>query len=355
MRTKAIENILVTGGYGFIGSNFIDFILNKSSKNKNYKSVINYDKVTYAGNPDNLIHLADDNRFKFICGDICDEKIFYKALEDNDIDVVVNFAAESHVDKSIHSPYDFIKTNIIGTYSLLSAMKKFYKVKKDIIFYHISTDEVYGSLDLNESPFEEINQYKPNSPYSASKAASDHLVRAWNHTFELPVITSNCSNNYGPFQFPEKLIPLSIINALNGKPISIYGDGKNIRDWLYVQDHCDAIENILHNGQIGEVYNIGGNNEKTNIDVIQSICHNLEQLSPSVNNNKIKKGTSYKDLITYVKDRPGHDFRYSINSSKLKEKLNWSPSNTFETGIKKTVSWYLNNPKWIDRIHNKND
>ena len=353
MKSKSIENILVTGGCGFIGSNFIDFLLNKSKKKDSYKSIINFDKITYAGNPDNLTHLINEEKYKFVLGDICDEKYFYEVIKSNDIDAIVHFAAESHVDNSIDSPDDFINTNIIGTCSVLKAAKKYQEEKEDLIFYHISTDEVYGSLQMKEDAFKEDNQYKPNSPYSASKASSDHLVRAWHHTFKLPVITSNCSNNYGPFQFPEKLIPLSIMNALKGKPITIYGDGKNIRDWLYVNDHCDAIENILFKGAIGEMYNIGGNNEKTNLDIVCSICHHLEELMPSEENINMKDGSKYIDLITFIKDRPGHDFRYSIDSSKLQKELDWRPLETFETGIKKTVAWYVLNLDWMKKIDDR--
>jgi len=344
-----MRNILVTGGYGFIGSNFINYLLNLSPHESYYKKIVNFDKVTYAANSLNLESVSKNSKYSFVNGDICDESLFYKTLIKFDIDAVVNFAAESHVDNSISNPDDFIKTNILGTYKILNAAKLYHSEnKKNFLFYHISTDEVYGSLNKDDNAFTEDNQYQPNSPYSASKASSDHLVRAWHHTYKLPVLTSNCSNNYGPFQFPEKLIPLTIINALSGMPISIYGDGLNIRDWLYVTDHCSAIETILHNGKIGEIYNIGGNNEKTNMFIVESICNELEKIRPSFQNPNIKDGSGYFDLIKYVDDRPGHDFRYSIDSSKLSKNLNWVPAESFESGIVKTVKWYVDNQNWID-------
>ena len=353
-------NTLVTGGAGFIGSNFIKCWL-EADENK----VVNYDKLTYAGNLHNLEELKNNSRYKFKHGDICDKENTYSVLHKNAINIVVNFAAESHVDRSIDGPQDFIDTNVLGTFNLLEASLRYWKdldseTKNLFKFVHVSTDEVYGTLLDNDAPFTEEHQYKPNSPYSASKAASDHLVRSYNKTFGLPVITTNCSNNYGPFQFPEKLIPLVILNALNLKNIPIYGDGKQIRDWLYVEDHCKAISSVIKKGSIANVYNIGGNNELTNIEVVNKICSFLDKFHP----RKDKK--SYKELITYVKDRPGHDTRYAIDSSKISNDLGWHPEETFESGLKKTIEWYLANTswtsdildgkymKWIDKQYNTN-
>lgn len=339
MRNK-YNNLLVTGGSGFIGSNFIHNYLN----NNPTSNVFNLDKLTYAGNNNNHKDIVNDKRYVFIKGDICSKDTVTKILSEKNIDAVVHFAAESHVDRSIEGPFDFINTNVIGTYNLLECSLEHYRKNKNFIFMHVSTDEVYGSLNLEDPPFSETTKYSPNSPYSASKASSDHLVRAWHHTYGLPVITTNCSNNYGPYQFPEKLIPLTIFNALNNLPITVYGDGSNIRDWLYVKDHCDAIESAMINGQLGEVYNVGGLNEKTNIEIVNIICEILDKLSPSSD----KK--SYKELITYTKDRLGHDFRYAIDQSKITKELNWTPSETFDSGIQKTVEWYLENQAWIEEL-----
>jgi dTDP-glucose 4,6-dehydratase len=335
--------ILILGGAGFIGSNFaLDFIKQSSEK------VLIVDKLTYAGNLNNLRpHL--DSRCKFIKGDISDSNLIINLLNKYHPRIVINFAAESHVDRSIHGPTDFIETNIVGTFSLLESIRKYYdglpsSSNCNFKIIHISTDEVYGSLNAGELPFKETNAYKPNSPYAASKASSDHLVRAWHQTYGLPMITTNCSNNYGPFQFPEKLIPLIILNAIKDKPLPIYGDGSQIRDWLFVSDHCSAIRAIMENGRIGEVYNIGGNNEITNLDVVKKICSILDTLIPSNNGHK------YEEQIIFVKDRLGHDHHYAIDSSKVMSEFSWSPSETFESGIFKTVNWYLNNSNWLDSV-----
>jgi dTDP-glucose 4,6-dehydratase len=339
--------ILITGGAGFIGSNFAE---NWLKKNKG--KLINLDKLTYAGNLNNLSALKNNTSHIFIKGDICDTQLISDLLEKHKPDRIINFAAESHVDRSIHGPEEFIQTNIIGTFRLLESIKSYWlsmsKDKKEKFrFLHVSTDEVYGTLSDNDPAFSEENPYKPNSPYSASKASSDHLVRAYHHTYGMPVLTTNCSNNYGPYQFPEKLIPLIIHNALRLKSLPIYGDGLQIRDWLYVTDHCDAIETVLKKGRVGEVYNIGGLNEKTNIDIVNTLCDILDELSPFAKNSSIR---SYKDLITYVKDRPGHDRRYAIDATKIETELGWTPNETFESGIRKTVSWYLNNSQWVEEI-----
>lgn len=340
------KTFFITGGCGFIGANFIRFVLNKSINNK----VINLDKLTYAGNPNNLLDFEIDERYTFIQGDICDQQIVNKIFDNYNPDIVINFAAESHVDRSIDGPADFIQTNIIGTSVLLQEALQYYKKltgekSSGFRFHHVSTDEVFGSLG-EEGFFTEETPYDPSSPYSASKASSDHLVRAWHRTFGLPVIISNCSNNYGPFQFPEKLIPLMILNCLEEKPLPIYGKGENIRDWLYVEDHCDAIHTIIEEGVIGETYNVGGNNEIKNIEIVKTICGILDEVSPA------KNGKSYKELITFVTDRPGHDFRYAIDSSKLKNELSWSPKETFESGIRKTIDWYFENQVWWKQIQN---
>lgn len=333
---KKYKNILVTGGSGFIGSNFVHNYLSNNPESL----VCNLDKLTYAGNNNNHKNLLNDDRYKFYHGDICSSDIVDNILTENSIDAIVHFAAESHVDRSIEGPTEFINTNILGTFNLLQCALKHYRTVNDkFLFMHVSTDEVYGSLEPNDPPFNEKNQYMPNSPYSASKASSDHLVRAWYHTFGLPVVTTNCSNNYGPYQFPEKLIPLTIWNALNKLPITIYGDGKNIRDWLYVKDHCNAIECAMKNGRHGEVYNVGGINEKTNVEIVNTICEILDECRP--------QAYSYKTLITHTQDRLGHDFRYAIDQSKITNELNWTPAETFETGIVKTVKWYLENETWI--------
>ena len=337
--------ILVTGGAGFIGSNFIqDWLANNAAE-----EIINLDKLTYAGNLDNLASLKNDRRHIFVRGDIGDQALVKKLLVEYQPRAIVNFAAESHVDRSIHGPTDFIQTNIVGTFNLLECAREYWNslegsAKERFRFHHVSTDEVYGSLSLTEPAFTETHSYEPNSPYSASKAASDHLVRAWFHTYGFPVVTTNCSNNYGPYHFPEKLIPLVLLNALNGKPLPIYGDGQQIRDWLYVGDHCSAIREVLDKGRLGETYNIGGWNEKANLDVVKTICSILDQLKPRAD------GKLYADQITFVKDRLGHDRRYAIDAGKVERELGWKPAETFETGIRKTVQWYLDNPQWIDGV-----
>ena len=333
--------ILVTGAAGFIGSNFV---LDWFSQSK--EDVVSLDLLTYAGNLENLSSLNGNPHHHFVQGNIGDRDLVSSLLKKYQIRAIVNFAAESHVDRSIHGPGDFIETNIVGTYHLLESVRSYWNdldeaSKKAFRFLHVSTDEVYGSLNDEAPAFTENHPYEPNSPYSASKAASDHLVRAWFHTYGLPVLTTNCSNNYGPYHFPEKLIPLCILNALNGKPLPIYGDGKQIRDWLYVKDHCSAIREVLKQGHIGETYNVGGWNEKTNLEVVETLCAILDELKPK------SDGKSYADQITFVKDRPGHDRRYAIDASKLERDLGWKPQETFETGIRKTVQWYLEHPEWI--------
>ena len=337
--------ILITGGAGFIGSNFVlDWL-----KDRKAEGIVNLDKLSYAGNLATLDSLKSDPRHIFVHGDIGDNELVTKLLNEHEPRAIVNFAAESHVDRSIHTPAEFVQTNIVGTFNLLECGRAYWNAldeskKATFRFHHVSTDEVYGSLSSNEPAFTETNPYEPNSPYSASKAASDHLVRAWFHTYGFPVITTNCSNNYGPYHFPEKLIPLVILNAINGKSLPIYGDGQQIRDWLYVGDHCSAIREVLAKGKLGETYNIGGWNEKANIEVVKTICSILDGLKPRAD------GKSYAEQITFVKDRPGHDRRYAIDASKLKRELGWSPSETFDTGIKKTVQWYLDNPVWIEGV-----
>jgi dTDP-glucose 4,6-dehydratase len=337
--------ILVTGGAGFIGGNFVlDWLKVPSNE-----GVINLDKLTYAGNLSTLDLLKDDPRHIFVHGDIGDKVLVSQLLKEHQPHAILNFAAESHVDRSIRGPAEFINTNIVGTFNLLECAREYWNglddsAKNGFRFHHVSTDEVYGSLSNDDPAFTETNPYEPNSPYSASKAASDHLVRAWFHTYGLPVVTTNCSNNYGPYHFPEKLIPLVILNALNSKPLPIYGDGQQIRDWLYVGDHCSAIREVLAKGKLGETYNIGGWNEKTNIDVVKTICAILDELKPRAD------GKSYVDQITYVKDRPGHDRRYAIDASKVERELGWRPAETFDTGIRKTVQWYLDNPVWIEGV-----
>jgi dTDP-glucose 4,6-dehydratase len=336
--------ILVTGGAGFIGGNFV---LDWLSDSKN-EGIVNLDKLTYAGNLTTLKSLDNDSRHVFVQGDIADYALVLDLLKKHRIRAVINFAAESHVDRSIHGPSDFIQTNILGTFQLLEAVRAYWSElklteKEAFRFLHISTDEVYGSLEPSEPAFSELNAFEPNSPYSASKAASDHLVRAWHHTYGLPVLTTNCSNNYGPYHFPEKLIPLCILNALAGKPLPIYGDGQQIRDWLFVKDHCSAIRRVLEAGRLGQTYNVGGWNEKPNLEVVQTICTVLDQLRPKTNG-------SYTDQITFIKDRPGHDRRYAIDASKLELELAWRPAETFETGIRKTIEWYLNHSEWVDGV-----
>lgn len=336
--------ILVTGGAGFIGSNFVlDWLANPLAE-----GIVNLDKLTYAGNLQTLESLQNDARHVFVKGDIGDYDLVLSLLKQHAIRVVVNFAAESHVDRSIHGPCDFIQTNVLGTFNLLEATRAYWSElpsaqKETFRFLHVSTDEVYGTLSPTNSAFAETNRYEPNSPYSASKAASDHLVRAWHHTYGLPVVTTNCSNNYGPYHFPEKLIPLVILNALAGKPLPIYGDGQQIRDWLYVKDHCSAIRRVLEAGRLGETYNVGGWNEKPNLEVVHKICDILDELRP-------KTSGSYADQITFVKDRPGHDRRYAIDATKIERELGWKPAETFETGIRKTVQWYLDNQEWVQGV-----
>ena len=335
--------ILVTGGSGFIGSNFIlDQIKNTSN------IILNFDKLTYAGNIDNLTELDNNQNYHFVHGDICDGKLISTTISNFDPDSIIHFAAESHVDRSIDSPLEFIKTNLLGTGTLLDSTLNYsnWKAKTFFRFLHVSTDEVYGSLD-NSGLFNELTPYNPSSPYSASKAGSDHLVRSWHKTYGLPIIITNCSNNYGPLQFPEKLIPLVIANCLDYKPLPIYGNGLNIRDWLYVKDHCNAIFSVLEKGLIGETYNIGGNNEISNIDIVKNICSILNDIQPHPN------GKSYSKLIVNVQDRPGHDFRYAIDASKIQKDLSWAPKETFESGIKKTIQWYLDNENWWRKIQNE--
>tara|TARA_Y100000591_G_scaffold234287_1_gene205100 strand:+ start:4538 stop:5581 length:1044 start_codon:yes stop_codon:yes gene_type:complete len=336
-----MKNVLVTGGCGFIGSNFVKYLISL----ENYFPII-FDKLTYAGNIENLSQVSEDC-FELIKGDICDEKLLFNLFKEYKFDGVFHFAAESHVDRSIDGPIDFINTNIIGTFNLLQASRVQYnKNKNNFRFIHVSTDEVYGDLG-QYGYFDEESLYKPNSPYSASKAASDHLVRSWGRTYNLPVIITNCSNNYGANQFPEKLVPLMIINCLGWKKLPIYGNGENIRDWLYVEDHCTALETIFSKGDFGETYNIGGSNEIKNIDVVKTICDLMDELKPS-------KNGSHRDLITFVDDRPGHDKRYAVDSTKLQSALKWKPRESFESGIKKTIEWYLNNEDWWLKIQKNN-
>jgi dTDP-glucose 4,6-dehydratase len=338
------QPILVTGGAGFIGSNFILRWLDQEQS-----PVVNLDKLTYAGNPGNLQSVCGSPNYRFAQGDIVDRKLVFDLLRKHQPRAIVHFAAESHVDRSIHGPDDFVRTNVNGTFSLLEEARAYWAnlspdEKTAFRFLHVSTDEVYGSLAPHDPPFSETTAYAPNSPYAASKAASDHLVRACHHTFGLPVVTTNCSNNYGPYQFPEKLIPLAILHAIQGKPIPVYGDGKNVRDWLYVEDHCDAIRTVLARGRIGETYNIGGHNEKYNLEIVGTICAMLDELRP---NDAI---VPHEKLITFVQDRPGHDRRYAMNSSKIEAELGWRPRQTFETGIRKTIEWYLAHDKWIQEV-----
>ena len=336
--------ILVTGGAGFIGANFVlDWLANCD------EPVVNVDKLTYAGNLHNLASLEGDARHIFVRADIGDSAVIGQLLAQHQPRAVINFAAESHVDRSIHGPEDFIQTNVVGTFRLLEAVRAYWsglegEAKSAFRFLHVSTDEVYGTLSPTDPAFTEDSNYAPNSPYSASKAASDHLVRAWHHTYGLPVLTTNCSNNYGPLHFPEKLIPLMIVNALAGKPLPIYGDGQQIRDWLYVRDHCSAIRRVLEAGKLGDTYNVGGWNEKANIDIVRTVCALLDELRPRAD------GQSYAAQITFVQDRPGHDRRYAIDARTLERELGWKPAETFETGIRKTVQWYLDNPQWVANV-----
>ena len=332
--------ILITGGAGFIGANFVLDWLRGSDE-----PVVNVDKLTYAGNLKTLASLEGDARHTFVRADICDRTAMDELLAKYSPRAIVHFAAESHVDRSIHGPADFVQTNVFGTFTLLEAARTYWNTlegsaRANFRFHHVSTDEVYGSLSPDDAPFTETTAYAPNSPYSASKAGSDHLVRAYFHTYGLPVLTTNCSNNYGPYHFPEKLIPLMIANALAGKPLPVYGDGLNVRDWLYVGDHCAAIRRVLEAGHVGEVYNVGGWNEKSNLEVVHTLCDLLDALKP-------RTQSSYREQITFVKDRPGHDRRYAIDARKLERDLNWKPAETFETGLRKTVEWYLQNQEWV--------
>lgn len=336
--------IIVTGSAGFIGANFV---LDWCALHD--ETVLTLDKLTYAGNLESLASLKGNPRHLFVQGDIGDARLVAQLLAEHQPRAVINFAAESHVDRSIHGPEDFIQTNIVGTFHLLESVRAYWNglaatEKSGFRFLHVSTDEVYGSLGKDDPAFTETNRYEPNSPYSASKAASDHLVRAYHHTYGLPVLTTNCSNNYGPYHFPEKLIPLMIVNALAGKALPVYGDGQQIRDWLYVKDHCSAIRRVLEAGKVGEVYNVGGWNEKANIDIVHTVCGLLDELRPR------QDGKSYREQITFVTDRPGHDRRYAIDARKLERELGWKPAETFETGIRKTVAWYLDNQDWVNNV-----
>ena len=338
-----MKTILVTGGLGFIGSNFIRMLLSQN----HCDLVINLDKQTYAGNPENLEEFVHHDSYKFVQADICDQETVADVLSKYQVDAIVNFAAESHVDRSIDGPEPFVQTNVVGTLRLLEATKSYLSnstpaKKESFRFVHVSTDEVYGSLELSDPAFSESTPYAPNSPYSASKASADHLVRAYHHTFGLPVLTTNCSNNYGPYQFPEKLIPLMILNACEGKALPIYGDGSNIRDWLHVEDHCSGILAVLTKGRVGETYCIGGASEKTNLEVLDALCEILDELHP--------KGAPHSQLKTFVKDRPGHDHRYAIDFSKIENELNWQPSYSFTEGIKQTVEWYINHQEWCKNV-----
>lgn len=355
MLNKLNGPVLVTGGCGFIGSNFVRDWLSLG-----LGPLVNVDVLTYAGNPENLSQYQAHSDYHFVQADICDSEKIKAAFEQYKPSMVVNFAAESHVDRSIHGAGDFIRTNINGVFNLLEIAKNYWnalegKAKEEFRFLHVSTDEVYGSLSPEADPFTETHPFEPNSPYSASKAASDHLVRAWHHTYGLPVLTTNCSNNYGPYHFPEKLIPLMIVNALSAKKLPIYGDGQNVRDWLYVADHTTAIRRVLESGRIGETYNIGGWNEKTNLEIVETICSALDEKTPPASRGLTHPDTnaplkSYKELITYVKDRPGHDRRYAIDARKIERELGWRPAETFETGIVKTITWYLENTQWIENV-----
>jgi dTDP-glucose 4,6-dehydratase len=338
-----VQTFLVTGGIGFIGSNFI-----LKARKENWANIINLDKLTYASNPKTLLDIENDPGYIFVRGDIADTSVVSSLLQKYQPDAVIHFAAESHVDRSIISPLDFVQTNVVGTFQLLEASKTHWenlsREKRDRFrFLHVSTDEVYGSLSPTEPAFREDTPYAPNSPYAASKAGSDHLVRAYFHTYGFPVLTTNCSNNYGPRQFPEKLIPLMILNGLNGKALPIYGDGQNVRDWLYVEDHCDGIYLVLQQSQLGETYNIGGNNEQNNLTVVGKICDILDELAPQA-------GLSRSSLLHFVTDRPGHDRRYAIDCSKIKRDLGWEPKENFESGLLKTIQWYLDNPNWVEQV-----
>jgi len=338
------KTILITGGSGFIGSNFILQWIEREGT-----PVVNLDKLTYAGNPRNLLSVAADPRYSFVKGDVCDRELLRRLLQLHQPRAIVHFAAESHVDRSILGPDDFIRTNVHGTFSALEEARAYYEEmsphdRNSFRFLHVSTDEVYGSLGPTDAPFCETTAYAPNSPYSASKAGADHLVRAYHHTYVLPVLTTNCSNNYGPYQFPEKLIPLVILNARTGKPLPVYGDGQNVRDWLFVQDHCEAIRQVLARGKTGETYNVGGQSERPNIEIVEGICSILDESCP--NDPRVPHG----ELITYVKDRPGHDRRYAIDARKIEREIGWKPYETFESGIRKTIQWYLQNEEWVKDV-----
>jgi len=344
----ANKNIIITGGAGFIGSELIRYLLS-SSQNK----IINIDKLTYSGNLESLVSIKDNKNYFFEQIDICNEQEIERVFKENKPDLVIHLAAESHVDRSIDNPKSFIETNIVGTFSLLEHSRKYWQSlkgqqKEDFRFVHVSTDEVYGDLEMSSEFFVEETRYNPSSPYSASKASSDHLVRAWYRTYGLPILITNCSNNYGPFQFPEKLIPHMILNALKFNSLPVYGDGKQVRDWLYVDDHVLALLKVVFEGEVGETYNIGGNNEIQNINIVRNICSVLDELIP-INKNNFH---SYSELITYVKDRPGHDVRYAIDATKIYKNLGWEPLESFESGIRKTIEWYLNNPNWAENIQN---
>ena len=343
-----MKNVLVTGGAGFIGSNFIRYLLKSDSE----LQIINLDALTYAGSQENLREIEKDSRYSFVQGNIGDRELVLNLLRQNVIDTVVHFAAESHVDRSISNPGIFVETNVVGTQNLLDACRQVWLTEKilpldQVHFHHVSTDEVYGTLKPEDPAFSETTAYSPNSPYAASKAASDHLVRAYFHTYGLPVTVTNCSNNYGPYQFPEKLIPLMIMNALEGKPLPVYGDGQQIRDWLYVEDHCEAIKLVIERGRIGETYNIGGNNQPPNLEIVHQLCALLDELSPSEN--------PHQSLIKYVADRPGHDRRYAIDLTKINTELGWEPRESLTTGLRKTVEWYLSNSEWIEAIREQNN
>jgi dTDP-glucose 4,6-dehydratase len=343
-----MQNVFVTGGAGFIGSNFIRYLLHAESTIR----LVNLDALTYAGSQDNLTAVVDDSRYHFVHGNICDGALVADLLRQHEIDTIIHFAAESHVDRSIRNPGQFIATNVVGTQTMLDACRQVW-LEENVVsltearFHHVSTDEVYGTLKPNDPAFSEITPYAPNSPYAASKAASDHLVRAYHHTYGLPVTVTNCSNNYGPYQFPEKLIPLMILNALSGKPLPIYGDGQQIRDWLYVEDHCEAIRLVLMQGRIGETYNIGGNNQPSNLEIVRQLCDLLDEFAP--------QSKPHDSLIQFVADRPGHDRRYAIDLTKVHTELGWQPRESLTTGLRKTVEWYLANHDWIETIQRQNN
>ncbi len=338
-----LKNVLVTGGAGFIGANFVRYLLAAEPQVR----IVNLDALTYAGSLENLRRLPDPERHHFVHGDITDRELVERLFAEYEIDTVVHFAAESHVDRSILGPAPFIQTNVVGTFTLLEAARQAWQGRTEVRFHHVSTDEVYGSLAPDDPPFRETTPYDPRSPYSASKASSDHLVRAYGHTYGLPATITNCSNNYGPYQFPEKLIPLMILNALQGKPLPIYGDGQQIRDWLYVEDHCAAIYRVLQAGRPGETYNVGGNNQPTNLSIVQQICALLDEMHPT--------GAPHARLITHVTDRPGHDRRYAMDIRKLQRELNWSPRRDLESGLRRTVRWYLDNLDWVAAVTSQED